>query len=74
MEFDLEPGEEVNEGEWQASQTPLTQPEGEHQEGQEPQVLSQEISKAQQSLKKLNATANEPQPTNRRIQSLGSMV
>ena len=36
MEFDLEPGEEVNEGEGQAFQTPLPQPEGD-QQGQEPQ-------------------------------------
>ena len=37
MEFDLEPGEELNEGEGQAFQTPLPQPEGD-QQGQEPQA------------------------------------
>jgi Reverse transcriptase (RNA-dependent DNA polymerase) len=37
MEFDLEPGVQVNEGEWQASQTPLPDSEGE--EVQEPQAL-----------------------------------
>jgi hypothetical protein len=36
MEFDLEPGDSVNEGEAQASQTPLPASEGE--QGQEPQV------------------------------------
>ena len=36
MEFDLEPGESVNEGEAQASITPLPASEGE--QGQEPQV------------------------------------
>jgi hypothetical protein len=36
MEFDLEPGEPLNEGEDQASQTPLQVSEGE--QGQEPQV------------------------------------
>ena len=36
MEFDLEPGESVNEGETQASQTPLPVSEGE--QDQEPQV------------------------------------
>ena len=38
MEFTLEPGEEVNEGEGQAFQTPLPQPEGDQQQGQEPQA------------------------------------
>ncbi|KAI2507330.1 hypothetical protein MHU86_7050 [Fragilaria crotonensis] len=37
MEFDLEPGVQVNEGGWQASQTPLPDSEGE--QGQEPQTL-----------------------------------
>lgn len=37
MEFDLEPGVQVNEGEWQSSQTPLPVSEGE--QGQEPQAL-----------------------------------
>ena len=36
MEFDLEPGEEVNEGEAQASQTPLSV--SEREQDQEPQV------------------------------------
>jgi hypothetical protein len=37
MEFDLEPGAEVNEGEGQAFPTPLPQPEGDQQD-QEPQA------------------------------------
>lgn len=62
MEFDLEPGEEVNEGEGQASQTPLPQSEGEQEEGQEPQAHLRrsprlnKVSEAEEANK-------EPQPS-----------
>ncbi|KAI2498176.1 hypothetical protein MHU86_16319 [Fragilaria crotonensis] len=51
MEFDLEPGESVNEGEAQASQTPLPVSEGE--QDQEPQVQLRRSPR-------LNKTSDEP--------------
>ncbi len=49
MEFDLEPGESVNEGEAQASQTPLPVSEGEqNQESQVPLRRSPRLNKIQE--------------------------